>query len=286
MEDREISYVDLVKVIRNLRAGNGAFYFFNNACELGNIELCQACLDAGIDINVTEKHSRNTLLMETIINGKLSVEIADWLISHGADVNVKDPYGFTALTFACCAGNFELAEFFLKKGAVIRDSDLSKTDLIIAVECGKNQKIVELLLNTGFYDKKKYELETAFSRAIELGVTEIVRVFLEFGVSPNTSSYGASAIHYAVEVGNVDVVSLLLNKGADVNAIREDTCSKYRGWYTPLDMVDKDNPVYNVLVEFGGKATTKAQKEKFNCMISNGTAYEVFPKIRKILDET
>ena len=285
MDDREISYVDLVKVIRNLKPGNGAFYFFNNACELGNLDLCQACLDAGIDINVTEKHSKNTLIMETIINNKLTVKTAEWLISHGAAVIAKDPYGFTALTFACDAGNFELAKFLLEKGAVIRDSDFGKTDLIIAIECGNNQEIVELLLNTGFYEDKKFELEVAFSRAIDLELTDIVKVLLEHGVSANTFFYGVPALHDAVENRSIDIVKILLENGADVNAIRKDTASKYRGWYTPLDIVDEKEPIYQLLLKYGGKATTNEQKKQFEHMIHTGYAYKAFIQIRKMLDE-
>ena len=284
MDAKQISYVDLVEVIRNLKPGNGAFYFFNNACELGNIPLCQACLDAGIDINVKEKHSRNTLLMETIIKDKLTVEIAEWLINHGADVNAKDPYDFTALSFACDAGRYDLVKFLLEKGAVIRDSDINQSDLIIAIRCGHNQKIVELLLDTGFYATKKYELEVALSSAIDFNLTEIVRVLIEHGVSANTSFYGLPALHDAVENRCFGIAKILLENGADVNCIRQDSESTHRGWYTPLDVVEETEPIYQLLVEYGGKATTKEQKQQFAHMIRHGLAYEEYVKIRKMLD--
>lgn len=285
MDAQQISYADLVVVIRNLKPGNGAFYFFNNACELGNVNLCQACLDAGIDINVREKHSKNTLLMETIINGKLNLEIADWLINNGADINAEDPFGYTALTFACATGNYELAKFLLKNGANIRDSEINKTDLIIAVEGGKDQQIVELLLDTGFYADKKFELQTAFSSAISLGLTEIVKVLIKHGVSPNSYFGGSSALHNAVENRSVEIVRILLENGADVNAVRRDTSTEYCGWYTALDMVNNDETIYQVLEEFGGKSTTKAQKKLFDTMVHRENAYKAFDKIRKILDE-
>lgn len=285
MDDHNISYADLIRVIRNLRFDDGAFYFFCSACELGKIELCQACLDAGIDINVVEKSSGNTLIMKTIMENKLTVNVAEWLIKNGIDVNVMDEDGFSALSFACYNGNFELANLLLENGAKIANFDFSESDLILSVVYGKNCKIVELLLSTGYYQNKELELEISFFKAIELGLTEIVKAFLIYGVSSNMVYYGVPVLHTAVENRSIEIVKLLLENGADVNAIRKDVDGTYNGWYTSIDIVNETEPIYQVLLEYGGKATTKTQKEQFKNMIHNGLAYIAYAEIKKILDQ-
>ena len=61
MEEKSIQYQELLKVVRSMRREDELFYFFLRACENGNLQICQICLDAGADINIFEhfynKHS-------------------------------------------------------------------------------------------------------------------------------------------------------------------------------------------------------------------------------------
>jgi ankyrin repeat protein len=66
----------------------------------------------------------------------------------------------------------------------------------------------------------KIELtEKAFLEQVNLGKTEIVRLFLEAGMSPNTAGdYDTSALHSACVQGSKGVVMALIDAKADVNA--------------------------------------------------------------------
>lgn len=46
----------------------------------------------------------------------------------------------------------------------------------------------------------------------------LVESLLKFGAEVNASSPGGTALHYAVHLGRTDLVSILIQGGADLNA--------------------------------------------------------------------
>lgn len=64
------------------------------------------------------------------------------LLDHGADINAKDDYGFTALTKAAWHGYTEVVKLLLEKGADINAKD---TALIKAVPSW-HKEIVKILM--------------------------------------------------------------------------------------------------------------------------------------------
>ena len=82
------------------------------ACEQGNRETVRTLLAAGADVNVQDTNSGFTALMHatrewTPVRDQF-VLIAGWLILSGADVNIKNKEGKTALTVAQSTGWEEL----------------------------------------------------------------------------------------------------------------------------------------------------------------------------------
>ncbi|EAX92680.1 ankyrin repeat protein, putative [Trichomonas vaginalis G3] len=75
--------------------------------------------------------------------------MAEYLLSHGANVNEKNKYGETVLHKAIKNNNKEMAEFLLSHGANINEKDnLSETALHSAA--GKSNKdMIEFLLSHG-----------------------------------------------------------------------------------------------------------------------------------------
>ena len=64
------------------------------------------------------------------------------------------------------------------------------------------------------------------------GYTKIVQKLIEAGVNVNVSKNKHTVLHYACDQGQLEVVKLLLEKGADVNAKNEEG-------ETPLDIAKK-----------------------------------------------
>ena len=100
--------------------------------EQGYKDLATFLLVNGADINVGDKDG-NTALMLAIRNE--NTEIATFLIENGADVNAKTDSGETVLMVA--ARNYEDAKFFIENGADINSNDThGKTALIFEARKG------------------------------------------------------------------------------------------------------------------------------------------------------
>jgi ankyrin repeat protein len=61
--------------------------------------------------------------------------------------------------------------------------------------------------------------ETALRYAVAVGRADIVKLLLELGANVDAKNfYGKTALMYAVAVGRTDLIKILLEKGANVNA--------------------------------------------------------------------
>ncbi|WP_378955072.1 ankyrin repeat domain-containing protein [Pelosinus sp. sgz500959] len=78
-------------------------------------------------------------------------------------------------------------------------------------------------------DKKIQYNEQNFVKAIEEENVDVVELFIEGGMSPNVTTANGSPLPTAAAIGNLEIVKLLVEKGADVNIK-----SKDKGDLTPL----------------------------------------------------
>jgi formylglycine-generating enzyme required for sulfatase activity len=84
------------------------------AAEQGNAEVVKRLLSAGANVNVRDPDGW-TPLLRAAVGGHLAV--AKIFIEAGADVNAANPDGNTPLMGAALAGNKELVQLLLQKGA-------------------------------------------------------------------------------------------------------------------------------------------------------------------------
>ena len=154
-----------------------------------------------------------TALMAASYNGH--IEIVGLLLSAGADVNSMNRYGKTALHFAAHEGHRDIAELLLDHGAgidaqcqTICHAAADLTPLQVAVQW-QRVDVAELLIARGA------NLEATLSYPLP----------------------GWTALHLAAQTGNVAMVRLLVDSGANVNA-------KARGGFTPVDFAAGDARQY------------------------------------------
>lgn len=73
------------------------------------------------------------------------LEVVEYLVEKGANVNEKDDDGYTPLHVAAKKGYLEIVEYLVEKGAKINEKDKSaKTPLQLAYDNG-NQEVVNYL---------------------------------------------------------------------------------------------------------------------------------------------
>jgi uncharacterized protein len=152
------------------------------------------------------------------------IEVVNKLIANGADVNVRDERGATALIIASMNGHAEVVTALLKKKGVkinAKDSAYGMTALMWASDNGYAEIVKALLANKSVKVNVKcdYNDVTALMAASIHGYTEIVSALLARGANVNAKrNDGVTPLIFAAKNGHAEVVAALLAKGANVNA--------------------------------------------------------------------
>lgn len=160
----------------------------------------------------------NTFLICASHLGRL--DIVQFLLNNGADTEIKNTFGNTALISASSQqDSFEIVKWLIDKGANTKiKNKYGETSLIVAAGVGET-KTVELLLPISDVNVKNIYGETALSAASFVGHIEVVRSLLKVpGLNINeTNDENQTALFSAVEGGHLDIIKLLIDHEADTN---------------------------------------------------------------------
>ena len=153
-----------------------------------------------------------------------------YLLENGADINVKDAHGDTALHHVSKEGNIAVLKLLCGQGADINmNNENGQSALHLAAELG-NTPIVEILLNNDadIEQKNEHSRHTALSIAASRGWTSTVGCLLKAGAPVDSGGrFGMTPLHAAAVRGHLEIVEMLLIAGASVD-VKDD------GGYTPL----------------------------------------------------
>lgn len=146
------------------------------------------------------------------------------LLSQGSDISSEDSNGWTALHWAVCRGHEAVSMLLIDREADINKisyADPGSTPLHLAVE-GGNEAVTRLLLKAGArFDIPTSDLwGTTQGFVTTTGNVELVRLFLDAGADVNADTKGRNhrcMLSIAAAVVNEQLVKLLLDRGANVN---------------------------------------------------------------------
>ena len=146
----------------------------------GETEIADLLISKGADVNVRDQ-SGGTPLHAAALKGRTA--IAKLLLDHGAAVDARDNDGLTPLDTAAISGAAEVAALLLDRGAdsEARDRDSGATPLYQAAAWGRTA-VVELLIARGAdVNAKNQSGGTPLQAAEKNGFTEIARVLRAHG---------------------------------------------------------------------------------------------------------
>ena len=179
----DINMTIAVKALIKAGAINDAFTFAK-AMKSANIGVIQALINAGYDVNHSEKYNPRPIFGACVINFPSNNDIIiQILIDAGADINIIDIYGnYSPLSFSVDVRNIDSVRALLENGA---DVNLGGRIAITPLHMAIRQNFlsaVKILLDYGadleIVDDNN---ETALDRARRMGNVEIIELLEEAG---------------------------------------------------------------------------------------------------------
>jgi ankyrin repeat protein len=142
------------------------------------------------------------------------------LLETGADVNLAQVDGTTALHWAAFHDDAELVALLLRAGAEVNAANRYGVPPLAQACINGNAAIVKLLLEAGGDANAALKGgETVLMLAARSGSAEAVQALLARGANPNASErLGQTVLMWAAAEGQTDVIHALIQAGADINA--------------------------------------------------------------------
>lgn len=183
----------------------GAQYRLREAVMLNDFELARIRINEGADVDAGRGRYHGPLVM---IAAKLGyVDMVRLLLDRGADIELTDDLGATALMGAARTSNLEIVRLLLDRGADVNHDDWSDQTPLSEAAVAGHRAIVDLLLAR--------RATRSLLDAVALDDPVLVATLLGRGADPNHLYYGnGRLVSYAVRHGNAEIVRLLLNASA------------------------------------------------------------------------
>lgn len=170
----------------------------------------------GASLQVTSAEGGNLLHMAAYRCGEADEWYPEWLIAHGVEVNVVDIHGCTPLHRAVHAGSTSLVKILLRHGANVSIRDKYG---YTAAECCRHESVRQLLQEHGIdvplrKNQAKAGLIFAFQKAVlSRNVMELRRCVAELPPCAPFESPDVSYMAIVCRYGNEECVQVLLGAG-------------------------------------------------------------------------
>lgn len=189
-------------------------------------EMTTRLLDRDADIHATDNDGWDALMYAAHTG---STETAKILIERGAEVNQR---GYTPLMAAARQGHVETVRLLLQSGAdkqaqiTHEESEYNGWTALQFAEAENHQNVVQLFeeavqVQSQSRDSKSSakssDINADLFEAVKNNDIEAARIALQAGADPDRNS-GTTALIVAAQKGSVQIVKLLLEYHADVNA--------------------------------------------------------------------
>jgi ankyrin repeat protein len=207
------------------------------ASELDDDVIVKILLEQGANINLTDNVGRNALHF-ALQNSEVNIRIMKLLIDKGIDVETKDKFETTPLQFCCRGGHYDALIILLNHDFPAKIAKKKKRNLLHTIFRRRkpNKNVMSSLISKGVdINVKDFRGRTPLHytcycdfhvvRPKSFGPSDtskanIISCLLENGASVNAKDLeNRSVLYYAVFTGNYNCVKVLLNHGADINAV-------------------------------------------------------------------
>ncbi|XP_026154285.1 ankyrin repeat and SOCS box protein 2-like isoform X2 [Mastacembelus armatus] len=206
----------------NQRCGQG-WTALHEAVSRNNTEICEILIRAGATINLPNTYSIAPLCVAA---QRGQMRALSYLIGKGADVNMQTCEGLTALHEASKNGHKEIVALLLSKNAdANKPTNSGLLPLHIAAQYGHHE-IVSLLVSVTSRAMLRHSWISPLHLAAEHNRHNVAAVLLKTGADVNatlahshTTKYAdrrTTALYFAIANGSTKTAEVLLNAGASL----------------------------------------------------------------------
>lgn len=165
--------------------------------------MVQLLLAKGADINMQSDEMSLTPL--AVASGEGDEGMIKLLLNKGANPNIRDVHGETALDYAKSERHRALIQPFMNK----------EHHLMSAVVKGNAKAVKDLIAAGAHVNAGHKNGVTVLIEAAARGYTDIARILIDAGANVNSKdAFGFTALIRATEKGNVEIVKALIDEGA------------------------------------------------------------------------
>jgi len=187
------------------------------AARSGAVDAARVLIDAGADVNQITRYGWSPLLAAT---QNRNYKMGLFLIEHGADVNLANKGGWTNLYLATDNRDVEGGDY------PTREPDMDHLDYIRALlDAGAdpNARITESTETRTVFTNQWLDEEgaTAFLRASQSGDVPLMKLLLEHGADPNiNTALGVTPLAAAAGIGWVEGVTMEWSTEQTIDAVK------------------------------------------------------------------
>lgn len=218
--------VNIVNILLQKQANVNISDAFGNtplhcAATLGYEDIVSSLLDNGRDLDLDSKNVEEyTPLMLAIKNGY--EDIAMKISEKGANMTIMGTDNIPPIIVAVQQGYIDLIRYFIKHDVDLNSTDSSNnTPLIIAIDSNREDIAIDLI-DEGAATSIDGCARSPLHRAVEKNQKKVVCKLLEHGADlGSTDAHGNTPFMVAVKHGFGDLVTLLIDRGADKDDLKK-----------------------------------------------------------------
>lgn len=180
----------------------------------GHQEVARALIDLGADVNMVNSQQQNAVLLAARSG---HVALVEFLLLHKACYNAPDLDGYNALDWAIINGHTATLEAIMRMSdSTVKVHDDSKSRALVLAARTGNSSVVASLIEQGAVDWRDDRGCTALDWAASQGDIDIVQLLLDHGADTKArDTRSNTALHWAVAYA--PIVQLLIDQGVELD---------------------------------------------------------------------